>query len=106
MSYWNETYECMSREDMKKVQSERLLNTVKRVYQNVPHYREKMEKIGLTPEDIKSVDDLSKLPFTYKQDLRDTYPYGLFAAPMSEIVRIHASSGTTGRQTVVGYTKK
>jgi len=96
----------MSREKMKKLQSERLINTVKLVYQNVPHYRNKMQEAGLLPEDIHSVDDLHKLPFTYKQDLRDTYPYGLFAAPLSEIVRIHASSGTTGRQTVVGYTRR
>lgn len=106
MSYWNQTCECMSREKMKKLQSERLINTVKLVYQNVPHYRNKMQEAGLLPEDIHSVDDLHKLPFTYKQDLRDTYPYGLFAAPLSEIVRIHASSGTTGRQTVVGYTRR
>ena len=83
-----------------------LINTVKRIYNNVPYYREKMQKKGIEPGDIKSVDDLKKLPFTYKQDLRDTYPYGLFATPMSEIVRIHASSGTTGKQTVVGYTRK
>lgn len=106
MNYWNPTYECMSREEMNRVQSERLVNTVKRIYHNVPHYREKMQKKGLEPGDIKSVEDLKKLPFTYKQDLRDTYPYGLFAVPLSEIVRIHASSGTTGRQTVVGYTRR
>lgn len=106
MQYWNPTFECMSREEMTRVQSERLINTVKRVYHNVPFYREKMQKIGLEPGDIKSVEDLKKLPFTYKQDLRDNYPYGLFAAPLSEIVRIHASSGTTGKQTVVGYTRK
>lgn len=106
MAYWNSTYECMSREEMEKVQSERLIDTVKRVYTNVPFYRKKMQKIGLEPGDIKSVHDLKLLPFTYKQDLRDNYPYGLFAKPMSEIVRIHASSGTTGKQTVVGYTKK
>ncbi len=106
MQYWNPTYECMSREEMRKVQSERLINTVKRVYHNVPFYREKMQKAGIEPGDIKSIDDLSKLPFTNKQDLRDTYPYGLFAVPMSEIVRIHASSGTTGKQTVVGYTRR
>lgn len=106
MKYWNETYECMSREEMRKVQSERLIDCVKRVYNNVPLYREKMQSIGLEPGDIKSVDDLSELPFTYKQDLRDTYPYGLFAAPMKDIVRIHASSGTTGKKTVVGYTKE
>lgn len=105
MIYWNQAYECMPREEMRKVQSQRLVDAVKRVYQNVPNYREKMQKIGLEPGDIKSVDDLTKLPFTYKQDLRDTYPYGLFAVPMSDIVRIHASSGTTGRQTVVGYTR-
>lgn len=105
MSYWNRTCECMSREEMSKLQSERLIQTVKRVYYNVPHYRSKMQEAGLVPEDIHSVEDLCKLPFTYKQDLRDTYPYGLFATPLSEIVRIHASSGTTGKQTVVGYTR-
>lgn len=106
MQYWNATYECMSREEMTRVQNERLVNTVKRIYYNVPFYREKMQKKGTEPGDIKSVNDLNKLPFTYKQDLRDTYPYGLFATPLSEIVRIHASSGTTGRQTVVGYTRR
>ncbi len=106
MQYWNSTYECMSRDEMSRVQSERLINAVKRVFHNVPFYREKMQKAGIGPEDIKSIDDLKKLPFTYKQDLRDTYPYGMFATPMSEIVRIHASSGTTGRQTVVGYTRR
>lgn len=106
MKYWNPTYECMSREEMSKVQTERLINTVNRVYHNVPFYRDKMQKAGVMPEDIKSLNDLKKLPFTYKQDLRDTYPYGMFAAPMSEIIRIHASSGTTGRQTVVGYTRR
>jgi len=96
----------MSREEMTRVQTDRLINTVKRVYHNVPYYREKMQKKGIEPGDIKSLEDLKKLPFTYKQDLRDTYPYGLFAVPMSEIVRIHASSGTTGKQTVVGYTRR
>lgn len=106
MQYWNKTYECMSREELRRVQSERLVNTVERIYHNVPFYRDRMQKAGLEPGDIHSVEDLKKLPFTYKQDLRDNYPYGLFAVPMSEIVRIHASSGTTGRQTVVGYTRK
>lgn len=106
MQYWNQTYECMSREEMTRVQGERLVNTVKRIFHNVPFYREKMQKKGLEPGDIKSIEDLSKLPFTYKQDLRDTYPYGMFAVPLSEIVRIHASSGTTGRQIVVGYTRR
>jgi len=106
MKYWNPTYECMSREEMTRVQNERLVNTVKRVFHNVPFYRDKMQKIGLEPGDIRTIEDLKKLPFTYKQDLRDTYPYGMFAVPLSEIVRIHASSGTTGKQTVVGYTRR
>lgn len=106
MIYWNPSRECMSREEMNRLQSERLIETVKRVYFNVPHYREKMQKIGLEPGDIKGVEDLYKLPFTTKQDLRDTYPYGMFAVPLSEVIRIHASSGTTGRKTVVGYTRK
>jgi len=106
MIYWNMARECMSRDEMNRLQSERLAKTVKRMYFNVPHYREKMQKRGIEPEDIKSVEDLSKLPFTTKQDLRDTYPYGMFAVPLSEVIRIHASSGTTGRKTVVGYTRK
>lgn len=106
MQYWNRTYECMSREEMSRVQGERLVNTVNRIYHSVPHYREKMQKKGIEPGDIRSIEDLSKLPFTYKQDLRDTYPYGMFTVPLSEIIRIHASSGTTGKQTVVGYTRK
>lgn len=106
MEYWNKTCECMPREELRKLQTERLIDTVKRVYHNVPFYREKMQKIGLEPGDIQSLEDLKKLPFTYKQDLRDTYPYGMFAVPLSEIVRIHASSGTTGKPTVVGYTRR
>lgn len=103
--YWNKIEETMSRDEISTIQSERLCALVKRVYENVPHYRAKMDEAGISPSDIKSVDDLSKLPFTYKQDLRDTYPFGLFATDMEDIVRIHASSGTTGKQTVVGYTK-
>lgn len=106
MKYWDEKHECMSREQMRALQSERLIETVKRVYEHQAPYRKKMDEIGLKPEDIKSVDDLTKLPFTVKQDLRDNYPYGLFAVDMDDIVRIHASSGTTGKQTVVGYTQK
>lgn len=106
MQYWNKTYECMSADEKRKVQSDRLIDTVKRVYHNVSFYRERMQKLGVEPNDIKSIEDISKLPFTYKEDLRDNYPYGLFATPMSEIIRIHASSGTTGKQTVVGYTRK
>lgn len=102
--YWNEKEETMSRDELRTLQSERLVKLVERVYNNVEHYRAKMDEAGLKPSDIKSVDDLSKLPFTYKKDLRDTYPFGLFACPMEDIVRIHASSGTTGKQTVVGCT--
>jgi phenylacetate-CoA ligase len=106
MEIWNRHFECMEREELKKVQSERLRETVERVYYNVPYYRNKMQEAGLGPEHIQSTDDLHKLPFTTKQDLRDNYPFGLFAVPMSEIVRVHASSGTTGKPTVVGYTHR
>ncbi|MBA2862665.1 phenylacetate--CoA ligase family protein [Methanococcus maripaludis] len=103
---WNETIECMGREEMRELQSKRLSETVSRVYHNVPFYRKKMQSMGVYPEDIQSIDDLSKLPFTTKQDLRDNYPFGIFSVPMSEIVRVHASSGTTGKPTVVGYTRR
>lgn len=102
---WNEHIECASREKMKDIQSERLIKTVQRIYHNTPYYRSKMQEINLTPADIKSIDDLHKLPFTTKQDLRDNYPFGTFSAPMGDIVRVHASSGTTGNPTVVGYTR-
>lgn len=105
MEYWNPAYECITRNEMTQVQIKRLVSTVKRVYENVPLYRQRFINSGVEPGDIKSLDDLKKLPFTDKQDLRDTYPYGMFAVPMSDIVRIHASSGTTGKQTVVGYTR-
>lgn len=95
----------MPREEKKQLQSARLRDVVKRVYDNVPTYRAKMDAIGVTPDDIHSIDDINKLPFTTKQDLRNNYPYGMFAAPMEDIVRVHASSGTTGKLTVVGYTK-
>ena len=95
----------MDLDGIKHVQSERLRETVERVYFNVPYYRHKMQEAGLGPESIQSIDDIAKLPFTTKQDLRDNYPFGLFAVPMSEIVRVHASSGTTGKPTVVGYTR-
>lgn len=106
MNFYEEKLEKMSREDMKKLQSERLIDVVNRVYKNVPFYKAKMDAINLKPSDIKSIDDISKLPFTTKQDLRDNYPFGLFAVPQKEIVRVHASSGTTGKLTVVGYTKR
>jgi phenylacetate-CoA ligase len=95
----------MDRDGIRQVQSERLREVVERVYFNVPYYRNKMQKAGIGPESIQTIDDISKLPFTTKQDLRDNYPFGLFAVPMSEIVRVHASSGTTGKPTVVGYTR-
>ncbi len=103
--YWNETRECMKREELKGLQLENLKQLVSRLYHDVPFYRNKFQEIGMMPEDIKSLDDLTRLPFTTKQDLRDNYPYGLFAKPLSQIVRIHASSGTTGKPTVVGYSR-
>ena len=103
--YWNESIETASREQLAKMQLERLKKTVKHVYDNVPLYRERMDAAGIKPEDVKTMDDLCRLPFTSKQDLRDTYPYGMFAVPMDDVVRLHASSGTTGKQIVVGYTE-
>lgn len=97
--------ECLTREQMRDLQGKRLVELVKRVYQTVPSYRAKMDKIGITPQDIKGIDDIVKLPFTTKQDLRDGYPFGMLSAPKDDIVRIHASSGTTGKLTVVGYTQ-
>lgn len=104
--YWNRRIETMSRGELTSVQNDRLKNMIRRIYHNVPFYRNKFQEIGLYPEDIKSVEDLSKLPFTIKQDMRDNYPYGLFATELNEIVRLHASSGTTGKPTVVGYTRQ
>lgn len=101
----NPEMECMSREDMKKLQSERLAVTVKRCYEMVPFYKRKMDELGVKPEDIKSIDDVTKLPFTTKYDLRDEYPFGLQAVPMDKIRRIHASSGTTGKPVVGTYTQ-
>lgn len=102
---WNKTKECMSRDELTNLQSERLRKLVDYVYHNAPYYREKMQKNGLLPCDIKGIEDIEKLPFTTKDDLRDNYPFGLFAVDKSQIVRIHASSGTTGKATVVGYTR-
>lgn len=98
--------ETMSRKEIEELQLERLQDTVTRIYEKVPAYRQKMIEAKVTPEDIKSLDDLRRLPFTNKKDLRDNYPFGLFAVPKKELVRIHASSGTTGKPTVVGYTRK
>ena len=103
--YYSPEIETAPREKIVALQNERLAATVRRVYENVPFYRNKMEQAGVTPDDIRTIDDLHKLPFSYKQDLRDTYPYGLFAVPMKDVVRLHASSGTTGKQIVVGYTR-
>ena len=102
---WNETKECMSRDEMTHLQSARLVKLVDYVYHNVEFYRKKMQTLDLMPGDIKGIEDITKLPFTTKDDLRDNYPFGLFAVPNSQIVRIHASSGTTGKATVVGYTR-
>lgn len=103
---WNETKECMSRDEMMTLQGARLVKQVDMVYHSVESYRKKMQAVGLEPGDIRGLEDLTKLPFTTKDDLRDNYPFGLFAAPQSEIVRVHASSGTTGKATVVGYTRR
>ena len=103
---WNEAKECMSRDELHNLQSARLVKLVDRVYHNVEFYRKKMQQLGIEPGDIKGIEDITKLPFTTKNDLRDNYPFGLFAVPQSQIVRIHASSGTTGKATVVGYTRK
>ena len=103
--YWNKPVESMERGALDRLQLSRLQKTIHRVYQNVPVYRERMQAKGMVPEDIRTLEDIRKLPFTQKSDLRDNYPYGLFAAPQEEIVRIHASSGTTGKPIVAGYTQ-
>ncbi|MDD3947363.1 MAG: phenylacetate--CoA ligase, partial [Clostridia bacterium] len=103
---FNQQAECMSKEEKKVLQSERLRSVVARVYDNVATYRAKMDEIKLKPADIKSIDDIVKLPFTTKHDLRSNYPFGMFASPKENIVRLHASSGTTGKLTVAGYTQK
>jgi len=102
---WDPQHECMPREALEQLQLERLQATLNRVYKNVTCYRTKFNNLGIVPEDISSLADLSKLPFTTKEDLRVNYPYGMFAVPLREVVRIHSSSGTTGKPTVVGYTK-
>ena len=103
--YWDREHETMPRERLSALQLERLQLTVERVYRNVPFYREKLKEAGIKPSSVRSLEDLRRLPFTTKQDLRANYPFGLFAVSMSEVVRVHASSGTTGKPTVVGYTK-
>lgn len=101
---WNQNKECMSRDQLHDLQGKRLHKLVKKVYHSTPFYRKKMQEMDIAPADIRTIEDIVKLPFTTKQDLRDNYPYGMFAVPNSEIVRIHASSGTTGNPTIVGYT--
>jgi phenylacetate-CoA ligase len=103
---YNEEFETLPREALEALQLKRLQQVVQRVYHTVGHYRAAFDDAGVKPDDIKSLADLARLPFTTKQDLRDNYPFGLFAVPMSSVVRLHASSGTTGRATVVGYTKR
>ncbi|MBQ9760544.1 MAG: phenylacetate--CoA ligase [Clostridia bacterium] len=105
MAFLNEKVETMPREELEKLQSERLCNQVRRCYENVECFRLRMDELGLRPEDIHGVEDLHRLPFSYKKDLRDYYPYGLFATPLKDVVRVHASSGTTGKRIVVGYTR-
>src|SRR5690349_4562793 len=105
MEIWDATHECMPREELEQLQLERLQATLNRVYKNVTCYRNKFNKLGIVPENIHSLTDLTRLPFTTKADLHLNYPYGMFAVPLREVVRIQSSSGTTGKPTVVGYTK-
>jgi len=105
MPIWDSYYETLAPDDMRQLQLERLQRTVNRAYKNVAFYHDLFDRLGLAPEDFQSLDDLRRLPFTTKDDLRAAYPYGMFGVPLREVVRVHASSGTTGRQTVVGYTR-
>lgn len=102
---WNEKIECADRAFFDKLTIERLQDLVKRCFENVPFYKKALDNAGVKPEDIKTLADYQKVPFTVKTDLRDNYPYGLFAVPRRDIVRIHGSSGTTGKPIIVGYTK-
>ena len=106
MNYWQPKYELMQRRELEELQLRRLKSVAEKVCNSVPFYHRKFQEAGVTPEDIKSLADISRLPTTRKQDLRDNYPFGLFAVPREEVVRVHASSGTTGKPTVVGYTAK
>ena len=98
--------ECMSRDEMADLQSRRLVDVVKRVYDNVPFYRRKMQQRGVEPGDIRSIEDIGKLPFTTKEDLRDNYPFGLLAIPKKDVVRVQGTSGTTGKLTIAPYSQK
>ncbi len=104
--YWNKEVECMPEEKLRELQLERLKQVVKRAYEKVPFYRKKFDEAGLKPEDIRTLEDIKYIPFTSKADMREAYPFGLFAAPLEEIVEVHTSSGTTGKPVVAGYTRK
>jgi phenylacetate-CoA ligase len=104
--FWNEASECSSREALETLQLQRLQALVDRVYRQVPFYRKRLDEAGIQAGDIRSLEDLTRIPFTTKADLRDNYPFSMFAVPMDEIIRVHASTGTTGKPTVVGYTRK
>lgn len=106
MSFWQPKLELMDRSELESLQLKRLKDTISRAYRNVPFYHKRMDELGIAPGDIMSLDDASRLPTTWKSDLRDNYPFGLFAVPRNEVIRVHASSGTTGKPTVVGYTRK
>src|SRR5208337_618497 len=103
--YWEAVKECMSGEELAQLQLERLQSTLFRAYMNVPFYRRKFDELSVDPDSFRSLEDLQRLPFTTKDDLRESYPYGMFAVPLREVVRMQASSGTTGMPTVVGYTR-
>lgn len=103
---WNKERECMSRQELRELQSKKLVRMVEHVYNNSPFYRARFDAHGVHPSDIRSIDDITKLPFTVKKDLRDNYPFGMMSVPMSDIIRLHASSGTTGKPIVVGYTQQ
>ncbi|MHA1371493.1 MAG: phenylacetate--CoA ligase family protein, partial [Promethearchaeota archaeon] len=105
VNYWNKEIETLSREKLEEIQVRRFKELARRCYEKVKHYKKKFSEMGITPDDFKSLDDITKFPLTVKTDLRDNYPFGMFAEPLENIVRIHASSGTTGKPTVVGYTK-
>lgn len=104
--YFEKEFECIDREELKNLQLKRLKNLVEYVYHNVPFYKKRLDDIGMTPEKFKTLDDLKEIPYTTKEDLRQNYPFNMFATPLKNVVRIHGSSGTTGKPTVVGYTKK
>ncbi|HCE79979.1 MAG TPA: phenylacetate--CoA ligase, partial [Thermodesulfobacterium commune] len=104
--FWDQQLECIDQEKLREIQLQRLKEVVRRVYEKVPFYRKKFDEAGIKPEDIRSLEDIKYLPFTSKTDMREAYPFGLFAVPLSEIVEIHTSSGTTGKPVVAGYTVK